>query len=189
MGNINATWTFHGVAGHSARPWLADNAIHRAAAGIAALAAREPIDHDFAGLTFREVVSAVTIHGGVAATWCPTRVAATQLALRPGHAAAAAEAGCAPCASAYGELVVDVNAPSGAVAEGNPLVDRLVAAGDLTCAQAGVDAGRRVRRRRRRRHELRPGRPAYAHRRDERVVEDASLVRSHETLVSASCAP
>ena len=39
LGNVNATWTFHGRSGHSARPWLADNAIHRAAAGIAALAA------------------------------------------------------------------------------------------------------------------------------------------------------
>src|SRR5947199_25909 len=66
VGNINATWTFRGVAGHSARPWLADNAIHRAGVGIAQLAALEPVDHEFAGLTFREVVSAVTVHGGVA---------------------------------------------------------------------------------------------------------------------------
>ena len=40
LGNVNATWTFHGRSGHSARPWLADNAIHRAAAGIDALAPR-----------------------------------------------------------------------------------------------------------------------------------------------------
>ena len=38
LGNINATWEFHGRSGHSARPWQADNAIHRAAIGIAALA-------------------------------------------------------------------------------------------------------------------------------------------------------
>ena len=36
VGNINATWTFRGRSGHSARPWDADNAIHRAAAGIVA---------------------------------------------------------------------------------------------------------------------------------------------------------
>ena len=29
LGNINATWTFHGRSGHSARPWQADNAIHK----------------------------------------------------------------------------------------------------------------------------------------------------------------
>ena len=40
LGNINATWTFHGRSGHSARPWLADNAIERAAAGVLALAAQ-----------------------------------------------------------------------------------------------------------------------------------------------------
>ena len=33
VGNINATWTFRGRSGHSARPWQADNAIHRAAIG------------------------------------------------------------------------------------------------------------------------------------------------------------
>ena len=38
LGNLNATWTFHGRSGHSARPWQADNAIHNAAVGIAALA-------------------------------------------------------------------------------------------------------------------------------------------------------
>ncbi len=36
LGNINATWTFSGRAGHSARPWDGDNAIHKAARGIAA---------------------------------------------------------------------------------------------------------------------------------------------------------
>src|SRR3954469_18866647 len=66
LGNVNATWTFHGTAGHSARPWLADNATHRAAAGIAELAGVEPVDHEFGGLVFREVVSVVTIAGGVA---------------------------------------------------------------------------------------------------------------------------
>src|SRR4051794_25462832 len=33
LGNINATWTFSGVSGHSARPWLADNALEHAARG------------------------------------------------------------------------------------------------------------------------------------------------------------
>src|SRR3712207_2953589 len=47
LGNVNATWTFSGVAGHSARPWQADNAIERAARGIAALAERQPAPHEF----------------------------------------------------------------------------------------------------------------------------------------------
>src|SRR3954447_245576 len=71
LGNLNAIWTFHGTAGHSARPWLADNAIHRAARGIAAVAAVEPVQHEFAGLTFTEVVSAVTVRGGIARNVIP----------------------------------------------------------------------------------------------------------------------
>ena len=50
LGNVNATWTFEGRSGHSARPWDADNAIHAAARGVAALAAREPEEHVFDGL-------------------------------------------------------------------------------------------------------------------------------------------
>src|SRR3954465_14638354 len=71
VGNISATWTFRGVAGHSARPWLADNAIHRAGRGIAALAEGGVGRPEFAGLTFREGVSAVTVRGGVARNVVP----------------------------------------------------------------------------------------------------------------------
>jgi succinyl-diaminopimelate desuccinylase len=189
VGNINATWTFRGTAGHSARPWLADNAIHRAGAGIAALAAREPIDHQFAGLTFREVVSVVTIHGGVARNVVPdTCVAEVNMRYAPGTSAEDAEATLRELCEPYGEIVVDGNAPSGAVPDGNALVDRLVAAGDLAIAPkqawtpvaefaaAGIDA-----------INFGPGHPQYAHRRDERVAI-ASLVQSYTTLVRFLCA-
>jgi succinyl-diaminopimelate desuccinylase len=189
VGNINATWTFRGTAGHSARPWLADNAIHRAGAGIAALAALEPVEHEFAGLTFREVVSAVTVHGGVARNVVPD-VCTVEVNMRyaPGTSAADAEAKLRALCEPHGELTIDGNAPSGAVPEGSALVDRLVAAGDLEIAPkqawtpvaefaaAGVDA-----------INFGPGHPRYAHRRDERVAE-AALVRSHETLVRFLCA-
>jgi len=189
VGNINATWTFRGVAGHSARPWLADNAIHRAGAGIAALAAREPVDHVFAGLTFREVVSVVTVHGGVARNVVPdTCVAEVNMRYAPGTGAAEAEAALRALCEPHGELTIDGNAPSGAVPDGNGLMERLVAAGDLAVAPkqawtpvaefaaAGVDAVN-----------FGPGHPMYAHTRDERVAVDA-LVRSHETLVRFLCA-
>ncbi len=38
LGNLNATVTVTGRAAHSARPWLGDNAIHRAIAALAPLA-------------------------------------------------------------------------------------------------------------------------------------------------------
>ncbi|QEC48976.1 succinyl-diaminopimelate desuccinylase [Baekduia soli] len=189
VGNINATWTFRGTAGHSARPWLADNAIHRAAAGIAELAVLEPVDHVFAGLTFREVVSVVTVSGGVARNVVPdTCVAEINMRYAPGTSAADAEARLRALCEPHGELVIDGNAPSGAVPEANPLVDRLVAAGDLETAPkqawtpvaefaaAGVDAVN-----------FGPGAPRFAHRRDERVAE-ASLVRSHAILQRFLCA-
>lgn len=189
LGNLNATWTFHGTAGHSARPWLADNAIHRAARGIAELAAVEPVERAFAGLTFTEVVSAVTIAGGVARNVIPdTCVAEVNLRYAPGTSADEAVARLRALCEPHGELRIDGNAPSGAVPDGNPLVERLVAAGDLVLAPkqawtpvaelaaVGVDAVN-----------FGPGEPRYAHRRDERV-EIAALVRSFETLVRFLCA-
>jgi succinyl-diaminopimelate desuccinylase len=189
VGNINATWTFRGVAGHSARPWLADNAIHRAGRGIAALADVSPVDHEFAGLTFREVVSAVTIHGGVARNVVPdTCVAEVNMRYAPGTRAEDAEARLRALCEPYGELRIDGNAPSGAVPDGNPLVARLIEAGGLAVAPkqawtpvaefacAGVDA-----------INFGPGDPQYAHRRDERVAI-AALVESYNTLVRFLCA-
>jgi len=189
VGNINATWTFRGTAGHSARPWLADNAIHRAGRGVAALAELEPVDHEFAGLTFREVVSAVTIHGGVARNVVPdTCTVEVNMRYAPGTSAADAEARLRALCEPHGELVIDGNAPSGAVPEGNALVSRLVEAGGLETAPkqawtpvaefaaAGVDA-----------INFGPGAPRFAHRRDEQV-DVAALVSSYETLVAFLCA-
>jgi succinyl-diaminopimelate desuccinylase len=189
VGNINATWTFRGVAGHSARPWLADNAIHRAGRGIAALAELEPVEHQFAGLVFREVISAVTIRGGVARNVVPDEcVAEVNMRYAPGTSAADAEARLRALCEPFGEIVIDGNAPSGAVPDGNVLVSRLVEAGGLETAPkqawtpvaefsaAGVDAVN-----------FGPGAPAFAHRRDEQVTV-AALVESYKTLVRFLCA-
>jgi succinyl-diaminopimelate desuccinylase len=190
VGNINATWTFRGVAGHSARPWLADNAIHRAGRGIAELAALEPVDHEFAGLTFREVISAVTVHGGIARNVVPdTCVVEINMRYAPGTSAEDAEARLRALCEPHGALTIDGNAPSGAVPDqDNVLVSRLVEAGGLAVAPkqawtpvaefaaAGVDA-----------INFGPGAPRFAHRRDEQV-DVAALVRCHETLERFLCA-
>jgi succinyl-diaminopimelate desuccinylase len=189
VGNINARWTFRGVAGHSARPWLADNAIHRAGRGIAEIAALEPVDHEFAGLVFREVVSAVTVHGGVARNVVPDEcVVELNMRYAPGTSAEAAEAKLRALCEPHGELRIDGNAPSGAVPDqGNVLVSRLVAAGGLTVAPkqawtpvaelagVGVDAVN-----------FGPGAPRFAHRRDEQV-EVAALVESYTILERFLC--
>ena len=182
LGNINATWTFHGRSGHSARPWTADNAIEHAAAGVLALAAQPPVPHAFDGLEFVEVATVTRIGGGIASNVIPDRAEClVNFRYAPGRSAAGAEARLAELCAGHGELRIDSNAPSGPVAAG-PRVDALVAAGDLVRAPkqawtpvaefglAGLPAVN-----------FGPGEPAQAHRRDE-SVEIAMLVRAHDVL-------
>ena len=182
LGNINATWSFHGRSGHSARPWTADNAIEHAAAGVLALAAKAPVPHAFDGLEFVEVASVTRIAGGIAANVIPDRAEChVNYRYAPGRTPAEAETQLVLLCAGDGELRIDSNAPSGPVATG-PRVDALVAAGDLARAPkqawtpvaefglAGIPAVN-----------FGPGDPAQAHRRDE-SVEIAALARAHAVL-------
>jgi succinyl-diaminopimelate desuccinylase len=183
LGNVNATWTFNGRSGHSARPWTADNAIERAAAGIVALAAHPPQPHEFDGLQFVEVASVTKVAGGIAMNVIPDRVDChLNFRYAPGRSPAEAEARLAELVGGHGELSIDAHAPSGAVCASHPLVRRLVETGDLVVAPkqawtpvaeltaAGIPAVN-----------FGPGAPAQAHRRDE-SVEIAALVRAYEVL-------
>jgi succinyl-diaminopimelate desuccinylase len=189
LGNITATWTFSGVAGHSARPWLADNAIHRAARGIAELAAVPVEDHVYAGLTFREAVSVTRVAGGIADNVVPDHAEAlVNYRYAPGRSPDDAEARVRAWCEPHGALAIVSNAPSGRVPEGNPLVDRLRAAGDVALepkqawtpvaelSLAGIDAVN-----------FGPGDPAFAHRRDEQVPA-AALERCFAVLERFACA-
>jgi succinyl-diaminopimelate desuccinylase len=191
LGNVNATWTFHGVSGHSARPWLADNAIEHAARAIAQLAETAPAERlDFEGLEFVEAVSVVAIEGGIARNVIPDRATAhVNYRYSPGRSAQDADARLhALCDGEGRELEIESNAPSAPVAASHPFVRHLVEAGSLEIAPkqawtpvaefavAGVPAVN-----------FGPGDPAYAHRRDELVRIDA-LVRSFRTLESVLCA-
>src|SRR4029077_11045860 len=71
LGNIQARVTFRGESAHSARPWTGVNAIHELIRGLQGLAELEPLDVELDDLTFREVVSAVRIDGGIAANVVP----------------------------------------------------------------------------------------------------------------------
>ncbi len=185
LGNINATWTFSGQSGHSARPWQADNAIERAARGIVRLTdAAPPVQRAFDGLTFTEVVSVTKISGGIAENVIPDTVQAhVNQRYAPGTTPAEAEARLQALCSGDGEtLSITSNAPSGAVCAADPLVQRLVACGDLPVApkqawtpvaeftgvgMSAVNFG--------------PGAPRYAHQRDEQISV-AALVRCARTL-------
>jgi succinyl-diaminopimelate desuccinylase len=187
LGNINASWTFTGRAGHSARPWLADNAIHRLAEGVHALAQVPAEVHDFDGLEYREVVSTTTISGGVALNVVPGEaVAQVNYRYPPGCTTEAAEARLHEWCDPYGALQITGHAPSGPVPQGNPLVDALVElVGPPEPKQAwtpvaefgavGVDAVN-----------FGPGEPPLAHTVDESVAIEA-LVRSYELLAEFLC--
>lgn len=60
-----------GVRAHSARSWLGDNAVHRLAPVLAALAAYEPRSVDIDGCVYREGLQAVRMSAGVAGNTVP----------------------------------------------------------------------------------------------------------------------
>ncbi|HYM56045.1 MAG TPA: succinyl-diaminopimelate desuccinylase [Solirubrobacteraceae bacterium] len=189
LGNLDASWTFHGRAGHSARPWLADNAIDRAVAGIRALHAIGPSRSTIDGLDFTQVASVTTLHAGVARNVIPGTGAANvnfrySPELTPEEAERTLRGWCEP----YGEVQVLSNSPGAPPPHENPLLDLLLAVSGAPIeakqawtpvaelVAAGVEAVN-----------LGPGDPAFAHRSDERVCTDA-LARNHRILESFLCA-
>jgi succinyl-diaminopimelate desuccinylase len=184
LGNLNATVTFAGEAAHSARPWLGRNAIHAAIAALAPLADLPVRDVEVDGLTYREVASVTTIQGGVATNVVPDRATAhVNFRYAPTHTPAEAERRLRELLGhPSAEVEIGGNAPPGRPASGNPLVERLRAAGDLPVGPkqawtpvaefglTGVDAVN-----------FGPGDPQYAHRDDEQV-DVGALVRSYEVL-------
>src|SRR6185436_13243003 len=131
VGNLSAELTFRGVSAHSARPWTGENAIHKAAAALAPLAALEPLDVEVDGLVFREVVSAVAIEGGIADNVVPDRcVARLNYRYAPGRSREQAEARIRELA---GDAEVEIlgNSPPAHVVVDRPLVTRLREAGRL----------------------------------------------------------
>src|SRR3954462_7746106 len=132
LGNINATWTFAGVSGHSARPWLADNALEHAARGVVALAAVPRTEHAFDGLSFTETVSVTKLAGGIADNVIPERaVAHVNYRYPPGLDAADAEARLHGWSAPPGEWETGPTAPRAPVHAAHPLVAQLRSIGDL----------------------------------------------------------
>ena len=181
VGNINASWAFRGRSGHSARPWQAENAITAPRSGIAALASAPILPVTFEGLTFYEVASVTKVAGGIAMNVIPeTCTAHVNFRYAPGRTPAEAEARLHELTGGLGELTITGNSGSGAVAVDHPLARKLIEAGTLARrAQAGVDAGRRVRRGGLPGGQLRPGRaragaPARRVDRDRRAAAVAS---------------
>jgi succinyl-diaminopimelate desuccinylase len=189
LGNLNATWTFNGRSGHSARPWLADNAIDHAVGGIQALHAVGPSRVTIDGLEFTQVVSATTLHAGVARNVIPGRATANvNFRYTPEMTGEQAEQTLRAWCERHGEIEVLSNSPGAPPPHENPLLERLLAAseGSVEAKQAwtpvaefaavGVEAVN-----------FGPGDPSLAHSADERVAIEA-LTHCYRVLESFLCA-
>jgi succinyl-diaminopimelate desuccinylase len=183
LGNLNARITFHGVSGHSARPWTAENAIDKALDGLRAYAAIEPRPVEIGGLTFTEVATITQIEGGIATNVVPDRaVANVNFRYAPDRSPSSAEAYLRSLLPEGATFEHAGDSPPARVVTDSPLVQRLRATGDLALepkqawtnvadfTSRGIDAVN-----------FGPGATRYAHRRDEQV-EIAALVRAYESL-------
>ena len=70
-GTMRLNITAHGVAAHSARPWMGVNAVHRIGEVLVRLARWEPQVHRVGGLEYRESLLAVGVEGGGARNSVP----------------------------------------------------------------------------------------------------------------------
>ena len=183
-GNLNALVTIRGTAAHTARPWLGDNAIHAAIEALASVADLPVRDVEVGGLTYREVVSVTSLHGGIAQNVVPDLATAhVNFRYAPSRTPDEAETRLRDLLGHHRvELRILGNAPPGPAITTNPLVVRLRDAGSLDIGPkqawtpvaefglAGIDAVN-----------FGPGDPRYAHADDERI-EVGALGRSRDLL-------
>jgi len=108
-GTLRAEVHLHGVAAHSARSWRGVNAVHAAAPVLATLAAYVPRVAEVDGLTYREGLNAVGIHGGVAGNVIPDACVVTvNYRFAPDRSPAEAEAHLREVLAGHDVRVVDV---------------------------------------------------------------------------------
>lgn len=112
-GTIRFEATTRGLAAHSARAWMGENAIHGAAPILARLASYSPATVTVDSLDYRESLNAVKIHGGTAGNVIPD------------------------------ECVVEINyrfAPDKSPAQAEAHVRELLAGFDLICTDSSAGA-------------------------------------------------
>ena len=183
LGNLVGRLTFHGRSGHSARPWLAESAVEKAARGLLPFFDAEPRVAVVGGLEYREVVSVTRLVSGIADNVIPGEAVATlNFRYAPDREPEAAERHLHALVPEGAVLELTSHAPAGRVVTDSRLVRALRASGDLGLEpkQAwtnvadfgthGVDAVN-----------FGPGHTAYAHRRDEQV-DVGALASAYEIL-------
>jgi succinyl-diaminopimelate desuccinylase len=127
QGVINASVAFNGEPAHSARPWLGDNAITKAAGFLAAMRRLEPELHVIDGLEFREVMSVTTAQGGVARNVIPARFAMNVIyRFAPDRPPEDAVSHLKAVCDEADEVVIEDVAPAGTVSVEHPLFRALI---------------------------------------------------------------
>jgi succinyl-diaminopimelate desuccinylase len=183
LGNLNAELVFEGKSAHSARPWHGDNALHKAIAGLQALASQPARPVAIGQLTYTEVLSLTQIHGGIAQNVIPDRVTChVNFRYAPNRSPQEAEVELQRLAPPGAQLKVVGNAPPARAAVDNPLIDALRKLGDLPVepkqawtpvaefSAEGLDA-----------INFGPGASRFAHQQDEQV-HLPDVVRTFELL-------
>jgi succinyl-diaminopimelate desuccinylase len=181
LGNLSARVEYYGRSAHSARPWTGENAITKAFHGLAPILDLPARDVELEGLVFREVLSVVQFHAGIAANVIPARAEAiVNFRYAPDRTPAEAEAHLRELIGTDVEILS--NSPAAHVAPRDGIVGLLATAGGFEFApkQAwtnvadfaarGLDAVN-----------LGPGATRYAHAVDERV-EVTELERTFAAL-------
>ncbi len=152
-GAMHATFTFHGRAAHSARPWQGENAVHKAGALLTQLGSLAPREISFATgiegtapLLFREVLSCTRIDGFTGRNVVPARCTLNlNYRFAPGKSVESAEAELQALAREFGaECVVTDRAPSGRVELDNRWLRKLQKTTNLPfeAKQAWTDVAR-----------------------------------------------
>lgn len=76
-GTMRVAIKLAGVKAHSARPWMGENALHKAAVPLSILANYVPLEVEVDGLTYRESLNAVLLSAGIAANVIPDEAVIT----------------------------------------------------------------------------------------------------------------
>lgn len=145
VGSMHATVTFAGKAAHSARPWLGDNAIHKAGRFLSELGGREREVVTFDGLEYYEVINATLAQGGTGRTTIPARFELNvNYRFAPGRSLEQAEAFIRDLVGSDAEIEITDRAPAGRVCLDNEHVQKLLQSGDLMVEpkQAWTDVAR-----------------------------------------------
>lgn len=171
QGAINASVEFHGVAAHSARPWLGENAITKAAWWLGEVDRRGWRDVVVGGLVFKETFAVTTASAGVARNVIPA-TATFNLNHRfpPDRTVAEAEALVRRlCESADRVEIVD-RAPAAPIPDDNPHLDRFRSLVRVVSAKTAWTDVARLTERGLAAVNYGPGEVALAHRADESVA-------------------